>query len=52
VSFKTQVAGRHVHRHIVLLIRSKETGDFGALGRAVQVDSIKTCVESAYAFSV
>ena len=51
-SFKTQVAGRHVHRHIVLLIRSKETGEFGALGRAVQVDSIKTCVESAYAFSV
>ena len=32
MSFKTQVAGRHVHRHIVLLIRSKETGEFGALG--------------------
>ena len=36
VSFKTQVAGAggsaHVHRHIVLLIRNKETGEFGALG--------------------
>ena len=32
VSFKTQVAGKHVHRHIVLLVRSKESGEFGALG--------------------
>lgn len=32
VSFKTQVAGKHVHRHIVLLVRCKETGNWGALG--------------------
>lgn len=32
VSFKTQAAGRHVHRHIVLLVRCKDSGAFGALG--------------------
>ena len=32
VSFKTQVGGKHVHRHIVLLVRCRQSGTFGALG--------------------